>query len=424
MISIYCLTQIIDFNIHKLVKILHIVGGASSSGAYKGAFTLHKALLRLDVDSNILNDSPPIKNNKKLQENNFNIHFINNNFYKKFINKVWVNFEKILKSFFLKSPRATFTLGIFGFDITKVDQYKDADIIHIHWLNQGFIKIKSLSKIDKPVVWTMRDMWPFTGGPHYTMDFKNFQESNISKILQNLKMKNYPTNTKFIAISNWLKAQAEKSKILKDKEVSTIYNNIDLDDFNVTSKSSARKLLNISTNKKIILYGANNPQNLRKGWDIFIETLKKLDKSKYFLLIFGNFWSQKILDNIRIEYKCLGFIEDKKILNAAYSSSDLFIFSSIQDAFGKTWAEALACEIPVVCFQNTCASEIIDHKTTGYIVDKLESDELKKGIDWISNELDFKSFEKNNFRKKILSFESQNIAKQYIELYKKILVKN
>ena len=405
------------------MKILHIVGGTASSGAYKGTFTLHKALLKLDVDSNILNDSPPIKNNKKIYQNDFNIHFVNNNFYKIFINKVWINLEKILKSFFLKSPRASFTLGIFGFDITKVDQYKDADIIHIHWLNQGFIKIRSLSKIDKPVVWTMRDMWPFTGGPHYTTDFKNFQESYISKLLQNLKMKNYPTNTKFIAISNWLKTQAEKSKILKDENISTIYNNIDLDDFNVTSKNSARKILNISTNKKIILYGANNPQNSRKGWDIFIETLKKLDKSKYFLLIFGNFWSQKILDNIGLEYKCLGFIEDKIILNAAYSSSDLFVFSSIQDAFGKTWAEASACGIPVVCFKNTCASEIIDHKTTGYIVDELESDELKKGIDWISNELDSNALWNSNFRKRISIFDPQHIAKQYIELYKKILVK-
>ena len=71
-----------------------------------------------------------------------------------------------------------------------------------------------------------------------------------------------------------------------------------------------RSTLKISTSKQIILYGAQNPQSKRKGWDIFVETLKKLDKSKYFLLIFGNFWSQEVLDNIGIEYKILGFIDD------------------------------------------------------------------------------------------------------------------
>ena len=68
-----------------------------------------------------------------------------------------------------------------GFDITKVKEYQKADVIHIHWLSQGFINLKSLSKINKPVVWTMRDMWAFTGGPHYTMDFENYEKSFFSK---------------------------------------------------------------------------------------------------------------------------------------------------------------------------------------------------------------------------------------------------
>ena len=68
-----------------------------------------------------------------------------------------------------------------GFDITKVKEYQKADVIHIHWLSQGFINLKSLSKINKPVVWTMRDMWAFTGGPHYTMDFENYEKSFFLK---------------------------------------------------------------------------------------------------------------------------------------------------------------------------------------------------------------------------------------------------
>ena len=146
----------------------------------------------------------------------------------------------------------------------------------------------------------------------------------------------------------------------------------------------------------------------------------KLDKSKYFLLIFGNFWSRKDLDKIGIEYKSLGFINDKKILNQIYCSSDIFIFPSLQEAFGKTWAEAFTCRIPVVCFKETSPSEIIEHKVDGYIVNQINSDKLKEGIEWISNNW-VNNNEKKVINKKTFFFESRNVASQYLEIYKKIL---
>ena len=179
--------------------------------------------------------------------------------------------------------------------------------------------------------------------------------------------------------------------------------------------------MKISTKKKIILYGAQNPQSKRKGWSIFIRTLKKLDNTKYFLLIFGNFWSQESLDKIGIEYKSLGFINDKKILNNTYSSADLFVASSIEDAWPKTFAEAMYCGTPVVCFDNTSISEIVDHKVNGYIVKNFDADLLKKGIDWLSKEIMKNSFNKNSSRIKISNFSGDVIAKKYIKFYKKIL---
>ena len=164
------------------IKVLHIVGGASTNGAAKGAKILHDALIELKVDSHLLNDTP-IKNFNFGQ----NASKVNKTFSKNIISKFFINLEKFLKFLFLHSPRETFTLGLFGFDITKLKQYNDADIIHIHWLSQGFIRINSLSKVKKPVIWTMRDMWAFTGGSHYTMDFYEYEKSKLSKIIQNLK---------------------------------------------------------------------------------------------------------------------------------------------------------------------------------------------------------------------------------------------
>ena len=398
------------------IKVLHVVGGSLTNGAAKGANVLHEALLSLKIDSKLLNDSTP-----KVRNIDKKIIFINDTFFKRIINNIFVYLEKILKSIFLHAPRETFTLGFFGFDITKLKEYKNADIIHIHWLNQGFIKLGSLSKINKPLVWTMRDMWSFTGGSHYTMDFEKYEKSYISKIIKNLKKKNYNKNFHFIAVSDWLRNKAQKSSTLKEYDIKRIYNNINTNDFDIITKKQAKSFLKISTKKKIILYGAQNPQSKRKGWSIFIRTLKKLDNTKYFLLIFGNFWSQESLDKIGIEYKSLGFINDKKILNNTYSSADLFVASSIEDAWPKTFAEAMYCGTPVVCFDNTSISEIVDHKVNGYIVKNFDADLLKKGIDWLSKEIMKNSFNKNSSRIKISNFSGDVIAKKYIKFYKKIL---
>ena len=196
---------------------------------------------------------------------------------------------------------------------------------------------------------------------------------------------------------------------------------IDLKDFNIITQDNARSQLNISTKKQIILYGAQNPQSKRKGWDIFVETLKELDNSKYFLLIFGSFWSKEILDNIGIEYQAFGFINDNKILNTIYSSADIFVAPSIQEAFGKTWAESMACETPVVCFKNTAISEMIDHKINGYIVDGFDSSKLKEGIDWLSNEIRKDNYNRDTARSKVINIDAKVIAEKYISLYRNIL---
>ena len=109
----------------------------------------------------MLNDTFSKTKQKELLINNKNISFIQDNNLKKILYKIFIYVEKFLKFIFLTSPRETFTIGLLGFDITKVKEYQKADVIHIHWLSQGFIN--NLSN-NKPVVWTKRYVG-FTG-PH------------------------------------------------------------------------------------------------------------------------------------------------------------------------------------------------------------------------------------------------------------------
>ena len=174
----------------------------------------------------------------------------NKNLYSNVLKNFFILIEKTLKTIFLHSPRETFTFNFFGFDLTKIKEYKEADIIHIHWLGEGFINLRSISKIKKPVVWTIRDMWPFTGGSHYTMDFEKYERGFLAKFVRRFKKNCFKKNIHFVTTSKWMKRIAEQSEILKNKKITQIDNNIDLKNFNSLSKDKARNNLKISTKKK------------------------------------------------------------------------------------------------------------------------------------------------------------------------------
>ena len=138
------------------MRVLHVIGGSLNAGAARGAFTLHESLLRLKIDSTVINNYPsPSTVGVKSHIYSF--------FY-----YICVLFDSVLISKFLKS-RSYFSLGIFSSKGRYNLTLDDFDIVHIHWPLTLF-SLFYISSINKPTVWTMRDMWVFTGGCHYTLE--------------------------------------------------------------------------------------------------------------------------------------------------------------------------------------------------------------------------------------------------------------
>ena len=181
------------------------------------------------------------------------------------------------KAFFLfyeknKETRFSFSLSNTGVDITNHPLFRKADCIHFHWINKGFLSFNGIKKIintGKPIVWTMHDMWPFTGGCHYSGSCLRFtsrcgkcpflrtqSEQDLSTRIQEEKNKIFSTgNIQFITPSDWLRKEAEKSIILKDKEIKTIRNTIDLQKFSpVENKNELKKKLGLNPEKFVILW--------------------------------------------------------------------------------------------------------------------------------------------------------------------------
>jgi glycosyltransferase involved in cell wall biosynthesis len=405
------------------LRVLHIVGGNLTNGAAKGAYLLHKALREEGVESKIFTNSKVTFNDKDV----ISVGASKFGYVKSMIKaQIDVNIASIYKN----REKRLFSAGFLGYDFTKLKEYKEADIIHLHRINSGLVNIKDLSKINKPVVWTIRDMWPMTGGCHYSECEKyerrcgscpqlrsNF-EYDLSRIVFNRKEKFYPKNMKIVGISNWISEVAKRSFLFKDYDVRTIFNNVNTNEFAPINKRVAKEILGIKSDKKVVLVGAQSLNDFYKGFDKFLEAIKYL-KRKYLFLFFGNL-DESILPDI--EYKSFGFLYDTLSLRLLYSASDVFVAPSILEAFGKTLVEAMSSKTPVVCFDATGPRDIVEHKVSGYKAKPFSPKDLANGIDWLLG-LSESEYQKiceaaNNRAKK---FDSKVIAKEYLKLYKELI---
>ena len=148
----------------------------------------------------------------------------------------------------------------------------DCDIVHLHWVSRHILKNSDICKIKRPIVYTLHDMWPLTGGCHHSFDCKKY-EQGCGKCLalrfpsgKDLSYKNFDKknksyakidNMKVIGVSKWISNCAKKSRLLSKFDVHTIPNPLDIKIFKPIDKFKAREILGLDKNKKIILFGCD-----------------------------------------------------------------------------------------------------------------------------------------------------------------------
>lgn len=308
----------------------------------------------------------------------------------------------------------------------------DADIVHLHWVNYSMVGIKAISKINKPIVWTFHDMWPFMGCEHYddlinpfryteayNRTNKNIKACDINKIAWKLKNK-YWKNIKFNVItpSKWLKQCAEKSYIFKSKNIINIPNIIEEDKFYYKEKKEARRELSFNLNKKYILFGAFNTNKSNKGGDLLNSAIKDLEIENTELLIFG---SSNSKGKYKLPTKYMGYINDESTLNNLYNAADVFIVPSRQDNLPNTVIESMRCGTPIVAFNIGGMPDMIIHKHNGYLASAFDTDDLKSGIEYIINNPDNIEFKNNCLTHFNNNFSKKVVIPKFIELYNNIL---
>lgn len=310
------------------------------------------------------------------------------------------------------------------------------DIIHLHWIGYDMFKLSDLAELDIPVVWTMHDMWPFTGGCNYDWECKKFQrtcgycpliqsnkEYDISRKNYNKKREifNSIKNLKIVSPSNWLAGTTKESSLFSGRDIEVIPNTIDVNKYKPIDKSIARSILNLPLNKKIVLYGAvGGMKDLRKGAKYLISALQSLNKSDLTLVTFGANENSAI-NNSGIDVINMKKLYDDYTLSLVYSAADVTVVPSIQENLSLTIMESLSCGTPVAAFNIGGNSDMIVHLDNGFLATPYEEESLAEGIMWIINYNDYNKLSLSARHNCMNNYAYGKIASQYISLYKSLL---
>ena len=321
-----------------------------------------------------------------------------------------------------------------GYDITKLPEFQEADVIHLHWVNQGMLSLKGIQKIlqsGKPVVWTMHDIWPATALCHVTLGCQHFtsQCGNCRLLPGGGSSHDYSTtiwqrkqrmladeNIYFVACSHWLESEAKRSALLKGQKIMSIPNPIDTRIYKRGNKQEARQRLGLPLDKKLILFASQRVTNVNKGMDYLIEACRQLQISDAAVVILGGH-AEEVVSQLSLEAYPLGYVNDEQRIVDVYHASDVFVLPSLSENLPNTIMEAMACGVPCVGFKVGGIPEEIDHRRNGYVAEYRSAEDLARGIRWILAEADYEELSKNAVQKVVQNYSQQSVALKYLDVY-------
>jgi len=342
-----------------------------------------------------------------------------------------------------KNIRFLFSLANTGESISGNSMIREADIIHLHWINAGFLSLRDLKAVldlGKPVVWTFHDMWPFTGGCHYALECEEYTRKcghcpylkspgadDLSHRIWKRKEKLFSSG-KFSVItpSKWMNGCVRASSLLQDQDVHTIHNPIDNFIFQPADREQACSSLGLDPAKKYILFGAATVKNILKGYSFFAEAIKflsdSLDPGQVEIILFGKGKSKDQV-TFPLPVRNINFVRSVDTLVELYSVAHLFVIPSLQDNLPNTILESMLCGTPVVGFKTGGIPEMIDHKRNGYLADFKSSADLAEGMNWILSSESYETLSRETRESVVRRYPAKGSVDAHIKLYNTLVNK-
>ncbi len=374
------------------MKVLHLNVSDLSGGASRAAYRLHQGLMGIGVNSQMLvqtqdsDDQTVMSSNTKLGKD---------------LTKLRSALSRLPLKLYPHGELSEYSSSWLPDGVAARVEQLAPEVINLHWISKGYLQIKTLARLKKPLVWTLHDMWAFTGGCHYSYNCDRYMDScgacpqlgsdrnwDLSRWQWQSKAKNWRhLDLTFVSPSSWLAKLAQASSLGRDMRVEVIPNGLDVNRYKPVNRQIARSLLNLPQDKQLVLFGAiNATSNQRKGFHLLYPALQSLSKSgwqdRLELVIFGS--SQpKNPPEFGFQSRYLGSLNDDISLALLYAAVDVFIAPSTQDNLPNTVMEALACGTPCVAFNIGGIPEMIEHQKNGYLAQPYNTEDLALGVAWI-----------------------------------------
>lgn len=331
-----------------------------------------------------------------------------------------------------------------GADITGLPEFREADVIHLNWINQGMLSLGSIRRIlrsGKPVVWTMHDLWPAAGICHYARTCSSFRtgchncpllpghgsaEDLSRRVWERKKRLYHNSNIHFVACSRWLEGLARQSALMVGQRVSSIPNAIDTRLFRPHDRRESRLRANLPAEGRIILFVAQRVTDERKGVAYFVDAVNRLVashpgmKDDTTVAVLGGH-ADEVCSRLALPAMPLGYVSDTSAIVSIYCSADVYVLPSLEDNLPNTLMESMACGVPCVGFRVGGIPEMIDHRRTGYIANFKDAASLAEGMYWTLCEADRGSLREACLAKVAHCYSQQSVAMQYIEVYNELI---
>ncbi|MDW8229137.1 MAG: glycosyltransferase family 4 protein [Saprospiraceae bacterium] len=305
-----------------------------------------------------------------------------------------------------RSVRFQFSLANFGCEMARHPVVQEADIIHLHWINQGFLSlqnIRQLAQTGKPIVWTLHDMWAFTGGCHHSAGCEEYTRAcghcpmlrwrgprDLSHRIWQRKRRLFPQHMHIITCSEWLGQRARRSSLLGSYPIQVLPNAIDTGLFAPASEEQRRAFRHargIADTAVLALFSSVKVENPWKGFGHLARALAQLRQQKpdlpLELMVMGKA-QPETLSRLPCKVHELGALSDASSIAEAYAAADLFVIPSLEENLPNTVMEALACGTPVAGFRTGGIPEMVEHEQNGFLAPVGNSQALAEAIIWVA----------------------------------------
>lgn len=355
-------------------------------------------------------------------------------------NFLWERWTVFWRLHFLRKNLFQIDIANIGTDITRLPEFKEADIIHLHWVNQGMLSLNNIRKIldsGKPVVWTMHDLWPASAICHVSLGCQNFKtqcrrckylpghgsDNDLSvRVWQRKKAMLKGRHVWFVACSKWLAGEARQSGLLKGQSITHIPNTLDTRVFCKKDKGEARERLGLPAEGRLLLFVSQRVDNENKGMSYLIEACQQLHaqypemaRNTGIVVLGGH--AEDLEEQLPWPVYALGYVSDTHRIVDAYNAADVFVLPSLSENLPNTIMEAMACGVPSIGFNVGGIPEEIDHQQNGYVAKYRDADDLAAGIRWVLDDADHDALSRQAVRKVLTSYSQQSVALRYTEVY-------